>query len=426
MAPLDFCKDTVFPARQDAIVHRLAEIKGVRVRCSWARKVAAVGVQWDLLERKNLVRAVKVIPTNMLSNICNMFCENYVEACLGVPNVVAWDSGGDEENTYKLVHIQSRGYPNSASKEVCGIVDPTKPVKAKKKEKGKGKKDGSDEDSNEEPGSEDEDEDGVVAGGGGASRKEGIVTLVESKLQPEKMWMGFCRFKEKTEQSKIEVRHRGEVVSDEEEALGARKAWRKEREAKEKREDVWKRSKKVKTKIEHKTYKQILAEVGQDMPASLSLGQIINATGAVGANFSRSPGKYRSATMILPGADVSLSSWSPSNDPTQIPDVQHNICLIAEVCKTDLEGLACEAKHTMTARSGAPTKMCISGRKSRTRWVNTADEKPVQTQVNVYSSKTMALRHGKKAHDALREPALERLASKDNSYSWHGVPDPGL
>jgi tuftelin-interacting protein 11 len=111
------------------------------------------------------------------------------------------------------------------------------------------------------------------------------VTPVESKLRPQKMWMGFCRFKEKTEKLKMEVRRRGEVVSDEEEALGARRAWRKEREAKEKREDVWKRSKKVKTKIQHKTYKQILVEVGQDMPASSSLGQIINVTGAVVHSF---------------------------------------------------------------------------------------------------------------------------------------------
>lgn len=43
-------------------------------------------------------------------------------------------------------------------------------------------------------------------------------------------------------------------------------------------------------------------------------------------------------------ADVSLNSWSPSNDPTRIPEVRHNIRLIAEACKTDLDGLAREAK----------------------------------------------------------------------------------
>lgn len=43
-------------------------------------------------------------------------------------------------------------------------------------------------------------------------------------------------------------------------------------------------------------------------------------------------------------ADVSLNSWSPSNDPTRIPEVRHNIRLIADVCKSDLDNLAREAK----------------------------------------------------------------------------------
>ncbi|KAJ7847129.1 hypothetical protein B0H14DRAFT_3676963 [Mycena olivaceomarginata] len=251
-APLNLCEDTVFPRttgrhwRMSAL--QLVTTQDTKYR---AHKVMVVGVRWDLLERKDLVGVVKVIPTNMLSNICNMFCENYIEACLGAPNVVAWDSGGDGENTYKLVHIQSRGYPNSVSKtsshahmgrtrRSAGVVDPTKPVKVKKKEKGKGKKDSSDEDSDEEPGSEDEDEDGAVAGGAGASQSGSSKSVEASESGSRtasgwKMWMGFCRFKEKTEQLKMEVRRRGEVVSDEEEALGARKAWRKEREAKEKR-----------------------------------------------------------------------------------------------------------------------------------------------------------------------------------------------
>jgi tuftelin-interacting protein 11 len=43
-------------------------------------------------------------------------------------------------------------------------------------------------------------------------------------------------------------------------------------------------------------------------------------------------------------ADISLNSWAPSNDPTRIPEVRHNIRLIAEACKTELDGLAREAK----------------------------------------------------------------------------------
>jgi tuftelin-interacting protein 11 len=43
-------------------------------------------------------------------------------------------------------------------------------------------------------------------------------------------------------------------------------------------------------------------------------------------------------------ADISMSSWTPSTDPDRIPEVRHNIRLIAESCKSDLDGLAREAK----------------------------------------------------------------------------------
>lgn len=43
-------------------------------------------------------------------------------------------------------------------------------------------------------------------------------------------------------------------------------------------------------------------------------------------------------------ADISLNTWSTSADPTRIPEVRHNIKLIAEACKSDLDGLAREAK----------------------------------------------------------------------------------
>ena len=43
-------------------------------------------------------------------------------------------------------------------------------------------------------------------------------------------------------------------------------------------------------------------------------------------------------------ADISLNTWTPTNDPTRIPEVRHNVRLIADACKSDLDGLAREAK----------------------------------------------------------------------------------
>ncbi|KAF8159556.1 GC-rich sequence DNA-binding factor-like protein-domain-containing protein [Crassisporium funariophilum] len=170
---------------------------------------------------------------------------------------------------------------------------------------------------------------GWQAGAGLGAGGEGIVTPIESKLRPQKMGIAFKGFKEKTEQSKLEAKRRGEDISDDEDEK-TKRFKRKVKEQAQKRSDVWKRPKKVKTKVEHKTYEQIIAEAGEEAPVS-GIGQIIDATGAV-------PREVSSL------ADISLNNWSPSNDATRIPEVRHNIRLIADACKSDLDGLAREAK----------------------------------------------------------------------------------
>ena len=46
---------------------------------------------------------------------------------------------------------------------------------------------------------------------------------------------------------------------------------------------------------------------------------------------------------------MSLSSWTPTSDATRIPEVRHNLRLVVESTKGDLESLAREAK-TLEAR----------------------------------------------------------------------------
>ncbi|KAG2136164.1 TFP11-domain-containing protein [Suillus cothurnatus] len=168
---------------------------------------------------------------------------------------------------------------------------------------------------------------GWQTGTGLGATGEGIVIPIESKSRPRKMGIAFKGFKEKTEQSKLEAKRRGEAVSDDEEEV---RPGQKKGDAKERRSDAWKKPKKVKTKVEHKTYEQIVAEAGQE-PAASGIGQIIDATG-------RTPREVASL------ADISLSSWTPSTDPTRIPEVRHNLRLIVDACKNDLDGLAREAK----------------------------------------------------------------------------------
>ncbi|KAF7983380.1 hypothetical protein HWV62_22381 [Athelia sp. TMB] len=173
---------------------------------------------------------------------------------------------------------------------------------------------------------------GWQAGQGLGTTGEGIVIPVESKLRPKGMGIAFNNFREKTEQSKMEARRRGEVVSDDEEdkpKRGKRGAKGAEKEAK--KGDAWKKPKRVKTKIEHKTYEQIVAEAGIEPSTSSGIGQIFDATS----------GTLREVSSL---ADISSSSWTPSTDPTRIPEVRHNLRLIAESCKSDLDGLAREGK----------------------------------------------------------------------------------
>lgn len=187
---------------------------------------------------------------------------------------------------------------------------------------------------------------GWQTGTGLGATGEGIVIPIESKLRPKKMGIAFKGYREKTEQSKLEARRRGEVVSDEEEEV--RPGRKKKLDEKEKRSDAWKKPKKVRTKVEHKTYEQIVAEAGQE-PVSSGIGQIIDATGRTVntarfyfmSHLTHSSLQPREVASL---AEISLSSWTPSTDPTRIPEVRHNLRLIADACKNDLDGLAREAK----------------------------------------------------------------------------------
>jgi tuftelin-interacting protein 11 len=120
---------------------------------------------------------------------------------------------------------------------------------------------------------------GWESGTGLGTEGRGIVVPIESKLRPKNMGIAFRGFGERTEQSRAEARRRGEVVSDDEDEERIKKVT-KAKEKTEKKSDAWKKPKKVKTKIEHKTYEQIVAEVGEDVAGPSGLGVIIDATGA--------------------------------------------------------------------------------------------------------------------------------------------------
>ncbi|KAF8519028.1 TFP11-domain-containing protein [Hysterangium stoloniferum] len=169
---------------------------------------------------------------------------------------------------------------------------------------------------------------GWQAGTGLGLSGEGIVTPVETKLRPKpSMGLAFKGFKEKTAQSKAEARRRGEVVSEDE---GEAPRRNKGQALDKTKSDAWKKPKKVKVKVEHQTYEQILQRAGQDVQLA-GVGKIYDATG----------GEMREVSSL---AEISTASWTPSTDATRIPEIRHNLRLIVDVAKGDLDGLAREAK----------------------------------------------------------------------------------
>lgn len=42
--------------------------------------------------------------------------------------------------------------------------------------------------------------------------------------------------------------------------------------------------------------------------------------------------------------ELSASPWGATNDPTRLPELRHNLRLIVDLAKSELDGLATEAK----------------------------------------------------------------------------------
>lgn len=80
----------------------------------------------------------------------------------------------------------------------------------------------------------------------------------------------------RTEDSKREARKRGEKFSDDEEDKGPKRGRRKQQQQPA-QEQSWKQQRKVKVKVEHKTYEQLLAEAGEG--AAPGVGLVLDARG---------------------------------------------------------------------------------------------------------------------------------------------------
>ncbi|KAG8969569.1 hypothetical protein FRC03_002008 [Tulasnella sp. 419] len=177
---------------------------------------------------------------------------------------------------------------------------------------------------------------GWTSGTGLGSTGQGIVTPIETKLRPEKRGIAYGGFKERTKQAKAEDRRRGKVVSsdsDDDPKSRKAKAKSKAKTADGKpaadRAEQWKKPKKTKRVVHYRTYEEIMQEPGQE--STPDLGVIIDATG-------KTPREITSLSQ------ASASPWGATNDPTRLPELRHNLRLVVDMAKSDLDGLAREAK----------------------------------------------------------------------------------
>ncbi|ORX39009.1 GC-rich sequence DNA-binding factor-like protein-domain-containing protein [Kockovaella imperatae] len=142
----------------------------------------------------------------------------------------------------------------------------------------------------------------------------------------------------RTEDSKREARRRGEIVSDSEEEKPKRRGVKgsKPNRTEEDMGDSWKKQRKVKVKVEHKTYEQLLAEAGETQ----QVGLVIDARG----------GELKEVQGI---SSLSLSSWTPTSDATQLPELRHNLRLVVDEAKIHVDALAREGKAVNKKRRWA-------------------------------------------------------------------------
>lgn len=188
---------------------------------------------------------------------------------------------------------------------------------------------------------------GWSAGAGLGAGGEGMVTPLESKLRPKAMGLAFEGFTERTKQSKLEEKRKkaatGEAVSDDDEdALGRPKRKGKDKQktrpAKQGEAEgppAWKQKKPRKPKVQHMSYEEMVAG-GSAAASPAGVGAIYDLSGRE-----------------LTTADLSHAASShdvPSTDSRNLPELLHNLTMVSDFTKAEVDNLVREARISAERR----------------------------------------------------------------------------
>lgn len=193
---------------------------------------------------------------------------------------------------------------------------------------------------------------GWKAGKGLGSSGEGIINPVETKQRPKGMGMGFRGFDERTDQAKKESRYQssseeeGEDENDYDNKIKPRQAWKKTQGEEEEEEDYdhdiqqqilhernLKYGKKRKSKkVKYQTASDILAKAQQSLERQPQ--KVIDMTGPNIREIALSEIKRTDSPTLM-------------ETTTRLPELRHNLRLIVDLSRGELENLSREKQTTM-------------------------------------------------------------------------------
>ncbi|KAI8089274.1 GC-rich sequence DNA-binding factor-like protein-domain-containing protein [Halteromyces radiatus] len=174
---------------------------------------------------------------------------------------------------------------------------------------------------------------GWTAGKGLGAGGEGMVNPVETKQRPKGMGMGFRGFQERTEQTKLEAMETSEEEEEEEEQdeiAAPRQAWKRKDKIPQEQTIPSVKSRKAK-KVTYQTANDILADVQQSMQQQPQ--KVIDMTGPSIREISISDIRRTDSPTLM-------------ETTTRLPELRHNLRLIVDLSRGDLENLSREKQNT--------------------------------------------------------------------------------